>query len=138
MLGQRQESPNNVYSITTSTHAASANMLTKPIVPKRYCYSFLSDRNMGYYETYCQICGVSFTIARNRRADEPHSAAWDYTGSVYPMFILVEQFDETYRDGTGSGCKILDDGQDRLQHLVGPGYASLEGYSGHRVSVEEM
>ena len=93
---------------------------------------------MGYFEYYCQICGVSFAIARNRRADEPHSAAWDYTGSATSNQGAWEHFNDACGDGTGSSCQIVVDGQDRCQHLAGPGCASLEGYSGYRISVEEM
>lgn len=35
---------------------------------------------MAYHETYCQLCGVGFGIARNRRADEPIEAAWNRRG----------------------------------------------------------
>lgn len=87
---------------------------------------------MGYFETYCQICGVSFAIARNRRVDEPQPAAWDYTGLAYDFIS------ETCGDGFGSSCKILDDGRHGFQHLAGPGCASIDGYSGYRISVEEM
>ena len=38
---------------------------------------------MGYVETLCQLCGVSFAIGRHRRAGEPPEAAWDYTGSAF-------------------------------------------------------
>ena len=93
---------------------------------------------MGYYEIYCQICGVSFAIARNRRADEPHSAAWDYTGSAYSGCTVVGLFNETCGDGTGSGCKIFDNGRHVFQHLAGPGCASVDAYSGYRIPVEEM
>ena len=94
---------------------------------------------MGYFEVYCQICGVSFAIARNRRADEPHSAAWDYTGSAArSIHIAWDHFDETCGDGTDSGCQFVVDGLDQSEHLAGPGCASVEGYSGYRVSVEEM
>ena len=90
---------------------------------------------MGYYEFCCQICGVSFAIARNRRVDEPASAAWDYRGSAYIEYgILVG----TCGDGTDSGCKIFDDGRHGFQHLAAPGCASVNGYSGYRISVEEM
>ena len=91
---------------------------------------------MGYFETYCQICGVSFAIARNRRVDEPQpAAAWDYTGSAYAAEDFIS---ETCGDGFGSSCKILDDGRHGFQHLAGPGCASIDGYSGYRISVEEM
>ncbi|KAL4996659.1 hypothetical protein BDV10DRAFT_171576 [Aspergillus recurvatus] len=35
---------------------------------------------MGYSEAYCHLCGVSFNIARYRKAGEPEIASWDYTG----------------------------------------------------------
>ncbi|KAL4981699.1 hypothetical protein BDW68DRAFT_75775 [Aspergillus falconensis] len=35
---------------------------------------------MGYSEAYCHLCGVSFNIARHRKAGEPETATWDYTG----------------------------------------------------------
>lgn len=93
---------------------------------------------MGYYETYCQLCGVSFAIARHRRADEPPSAAWDYTGSTYASFIIGHLFAETCGDATGSDCEILEGEADGYQHIAGPGCASHDGYNGHRISMEEM
>ena len=90
---------------------------------------------MEYFETYCQICGVSFAIARNRRVDEPYSAASDHTGSADAAEDFIS---ETCGDGFGSSCKILDDGRHGFQHLAGPGCASIDGYSGYRISVEEM
>ena len=90
---------------------------------------------MGYYEFCCQICGVSFAIARNRHVDEPHSAAWDYEGSAYTECDIL---DETCGDGTDSGCKIFDNGRHGFQHIAGPECASIDGYSGYRISVEEM
>lgn len=91
---------------------------------------------MGYFETLCQLCGVSFAIARHRRADEPFSAAWDYTGSNY--LGDVDAFDETCGDTTGSGCELLDYEASGFQHIAGPGCASDDGYSGYRISLEEM
>jgi hypothetical protein len=35
---------------------------------------------MGYSEIYCQLCGVSFAIARIRTPQEPIEAAWAYHG----------------------------------------------------------
>ena len=93
---------------------------------------------MGYYEIYCQICGVSFAISRNRRADEPLSAGWDYSGSAYAGPAAGDLFDDTCGDGTGSGCKLVDREPRELQHLAGPGCASVTGYSGYRISIEEM
>lgn len=101
---------------------------------------------MGYSETMCQLCGVSFAIARIRRDGEPTSAAWCYYGSDF--------VDEGGDDGheafesvceETSGCKLLERDlpfglHDRhgQEHIAGPGCASRQGYSGHRVSIEEM
>ncbi|KAL4734593.1 hypothetical protein BDV11DRAFT_174638 [Aspergillus similis] len=38
------------------------------------------DRVNRYSEAYCHLCGVSFNIARYRKAGEPEIATWDYTG----------------------------------------------------------
>ena len=92
---------------------------------------------MGNFETMCQLCGVSFAIARHRRADEPPSAAWDYTGSRYGSLILEALFRETCRD-TGSGCELLESESSTYQHIANPECASDNGYSGCRISVEEM
>ena len=90
---------------------------------------------MGYHETFCQLCGVSFAIARLRRADEPEEAAWSYEGSG---FVDVEhEFHGVC--GEGSGCTVSDrEGNRRGEHLTGPGCVSGNGYSGHRVSLAEM
>ena len=96
---------------------------------------------MVYYETFCQLCGVNFAIARLRRVDEPKEAGWDFTGSDYvevndsydfgmPVDVLCEE---------GSGCTASDRGGDRPgEHLAGPGCVSHSGYSGHRISLAEM
>ncbi|CAD6584366.1 MAG: hypothetical protein ASARMPRED_001748 [Alectoria sarmentosa] len=90
---------------------------------------------MGYCETLCQLCGVSFAIARLRRADEPVEAAWDYAGSGY-----INAYDELNGIcGEDSGCRIHtnEDGREG-EHLAGPGCVSESGYSGHRISLAEM
>ena len=92
---------------------------------------------MVNFETMCQLCGVSFAIARHRRADEPPSAAWDYTGSRYGSLTLEALFNETCRD-TGSGCELLESESSTYQHIAHPECASDNGYSGYRISVEEM
>ena len=86
---------------------------------------------MGYFEHVCQLCGVSFAIARLRRADEPEDASWSYTGED---FVTV---DEDMTDGVcgeDSGCSPPGEGE----HIAGPGCVSEQGYSGHRISLEEM
>lgn len=85
---------------------------------------------MGYCETMCQLCGVSFAIARLRRADEPESAAWDYTGS---MVVDAEYYGLC---GDGSGCTMP--GDEGREHIAGPNCVSENGYTGHRISVAEM
>lgn len=88
---------------------------------------------MGYSEIHCQLCGVSFAIARLRRADEAKEAAWDYYGS---NFISAE-FDGIC--GESSGCTVPDNEDDRVgEHVAGPGCVSESGYSGHRILVAEM
>lgn len=90
---------------------------------------------MGYCETHCQLCGVSFAIARLRRADEPEEAAWDYAG--YDFVDVHDDSDGIC--GEGSGCTIPDDEDNRVgEHVAGPGCVSESGYSGHRISVVEM
>ena len=90
---------------------------------------------MGYCEILCQLCGVSFAIARLRRADEPEEAGWDYTGSD---FVDADaQCDGVC--GPGSGCTVADhEGNRAGEHLAGPRCASESGYSGHRISLVEM
>ena len=97
---------------------------------------------MGYCEIKCQLCGVSFAIARLRRADEPPEAAWDYTGSGF-----VDHQDWWNPDGTcteSSGCKLLkrearfEGHGPGKEHIAGPGCGSGLGYTGHRISLEEM
>ncbi|CAD6571131.1 MAG: hypothetical protein ASARMPREDX12_004138 [Alectoria sarmentosa] len=90
---------------------------------------------MGYCETLCQLWGVSFAIARLRRADEPVEAAWDYAGSGY-----INAYDELNGIcGEDSGCRIHTDEDGREgEHLAGPGCVSESGYSGHRISLAEM
>jgi len=85
-----------------------------------------SDENvkMGYFEHVCQLCGVSFAIARLRRADEPREAAWNYSGTG-----VVEYEDETGHDDCGST---------EGEHIAGPECHGVNAYSGHRISVEEM
>lgn len=90
---------------------------------------------MGYCETLCQLCGVSFAIARLRRADEPAEAAWDYAGSAFVN--AYEEFNGICEES--SGCTVPDDEDDRAgEHLAGPGCVSESGYSGHQISLAEM
>lgn len=88
---------------------------------------------MGYSETICQLCGVSFAIARIRSAHEPFNSAWTYYGSDF-----VSTGDNIC-EGT-SGCQALprQEGDGDLEHVAGAGCYSGRGYCGYRISVEEM
>lgn len=87
---------------------------------------------MGYSEAVCQLCGVSFSIARIRTIHEPLDAGW----ATYGGDGFVEA--DSMCEGT-SGCQsVKRDGQNEAEHVAGPGCSSGSGYSGHRISVEEM
>ncbi|KAF4629068.1 hypothetical protein G7Y89_g9085 [Cudoniella acicularis] len=93
---------------------------------------------MGYSETMCQLCGVSFAIARIRRAGEPEEAAWTYTGSGY-----VDEVADTC--GEFSGCQALERADlengfvgSGEEHISGPGCICTLGYCGYRISTQEM
>lgn len=90
---------------------------------------------MGYFETVCQLCGVSFAIVRLPCPDEPPEASWDYTGSDY----VDEDKELSELCGESSGCQLLrHDGSETGEHIAGFGCISTRGYSGQRVSLEEM
>ena len=94
---------------------------------------------MGYSEIACQLCGVSFAIARLRRADEPPEAAWDYTGEGYVEW-MEDEFNPCWES---PGCEKLkhtsSEGEKLiLEHIPGPDCKCTSGYSGHRISLEEM
>ena len=88
---------------------------------------------MDPYEIVCQLCGVSFAIARFRRADEPEDAAWSYDGRDF------EIVDHPFKlCGGNSGCSTHGEGARAAEHIAGPGCVSENGYSGYRISLEEM
>jgi len=99
----------------------------------------------------CQLCGVSFTIARLRREDEPYDAAWSFYGADFVDKDIVDSFVNNGRDGSagigekcqeGSGCKnvkrLNSFGKENTEHVAGPECVMKHGYSGHRISLEEM
>jgi len=92
-------------------------------------------------ELVCQLCGVSFAVARLRREDEPLEAAWSKYNRRFVDFrgreVRCDRGGCRHIQHTeGFDARSVDD--DRLEHLVGPGCTSDRGYSGHRISVEEM
>lgn len=97
---------------------------------------------MTYAEIHCQICGVSFAIARLRTPLEPPEAAWEYYGSG---FVDQESRDPIeYTCCKSSGCQTMErrlpiGGNDmRKEHLAGWGCICAIGYTGYQISVEEM
>ncbi|MCJ1377209.1 hypothetical protein MMC17_000301 [Xylographa soralifera] len=93
---------------------------------------------MASDEIVCQLRGVAFAIARLRRAIEPPEAAWDSTG------YWLTDADTNDFCGEGSGCELIErEVQGRspssvVEHISGPGCISRNGYSGQRISLEEM
>lgn len=97
---------------------------------------------MGYFEHTCQFCGVSFAIARFRRDGEPPAAAWNDLGTD---FVDQHDVDDCGQDRVkDTGCyeveRPLSWTVERLgrEHIAGPGCCSSHGYSGCRISLEEM
>ena len=95
---------------------------------------------MRYDEVLCQICGVSFFIARLRTVNEPPDAAWDYAGEG---FIEFDEHDgEQAECGSDTGCtfvrRAVTVNREAREHIAGPGCISTAGYSGYRITLEEM
>ena len=93
-----------------------------------------------HYEPFCELCGVSFAIARLRRVDEPEGAGWDSAGLNYILAYDSDSgLDVSALCEEGSGCRVFDRGGGRTEeHLAGPGCVAYSGYSGHRISLAEM
>lgn len=90
----------------------------------------------------CQLCSVGFNVSRIRRRDEPPEAAWTDTAIGYVDTESKGTSSLTCRKG--SGCITVRHGPwsppqiPWKEHVAGPGCASGLGYSGHRITVEEM
>jgi hypothetical protein len=93
-------------------------------------YSDLKLQIMGYFETMCQLCGVSPAISRLRRPDEPFEAAWSYYGEGFT------EYGDSCREN--SGCMKIEREGGEFEHVAGPGCVCGQGYSGHRILLEEM
>lgn len=67
---------------------------------------------MGYSEIICQICGVTFAIARIRTPQEPPTAAWDNHGTGRGRFVSCwapdedDLDDEKFDGNVSEGCMI--------------------------------
>lgn len=85
---------------------------------------------MGYHETVCQLCGVSFAIARIRNADEPYEASWAYFGGEH-----VGGDDGTGEESDDEGCSTMTDSE---EHIAGKSCRSTRGYNGNNISVLAM
>ena len=101
----------------------------------------------SWYELVCQLCGVSFTTARLRRPDEPFEAGWACVGPGSFYFEKDPPRGDEGRDDSFKECSRCTFpererwGDDRVmvaEHVAGPGCVSEEGYSGWRITVEEM
>lgn len=89
---------------------------------------------MGYSETMCQLCGVTFAIARYRRTDEPFEAAWAYYGTDFNNIDDSADFEKNCPD-----CEAVPRlGNNELEHVAGKSCKGTRGYSGWRISMEEM
>ncbi|KAK5720216.1 hypothetical protein LTR15_007489 [Elasticomyces elasticus] len=93
---------------------------------------------MGYSERHCQLCGVGFNVARIRKADEPENAAWHYYGTDFITDVDTAECE-------AEGCTNIprtehpDPGVSaEAEHIAGPNCKSTQGYSGWRITVEEM
>lgn len=106
---------------------------------------------MGYVEHHCQLCGVSFAIARLRTKHEPREThAWSYhTRSEESYWSDDEEgytcrpLEETgcageppFRPDDGDSTAVIDEGG--KEHIAGPGCRFNRGYNGNLISVEEM
>ncbi|KAI9882687.1 MAG: hypothetical protein M1823_005563 [Watsoniomyces obsoletus] len=97
-----------------------------------------------YRELFCQLCGVSFGMARIRRPDEPFEAAWDTQG--HDFCYKPSRAGEDPCDACGpqapsrcpSQSRVAYHGGLEVEHLAGPNCRSTHAYSGQRISLEEM
>jgi len=113
------------------------------------------DIKMTLQDYFCQLCGVSFCVARIRRGDEERTKAWapynePYVHVMDDMDLKTTEGEEseeqddyqTRRCPESSKCvyPIFTGNWGKIQreHVAGPGCMSRAGYSGYRISVEEM
>ncbi|PVH69996.1 hypothetical protein DL98DRAFT_521866 [Cadophora sp. DSE1049] len=91
---------------------------------------------MGYSEISCQICAVSFNIARLRTKDEPPESGWGYShGLSYAGDVsssLCSMYSET------SGCENDYDAEPDGLHFPGRGCTFTGGMNGWKIGAGEM
>lgn len=89
---------------------------------------------MAYSENVCQICAVSFNLARCRTKYEPPEAAWGVSTSMYYARGTATCYDLSEE----SGCEKKARYGPLTEHIAGPNCVFGGGYSGHRISVAQM
>ncbi|KAM0170132.1 hypothetical protein ACHAPC_008177 [Botrytis cinerea] len=89
---------------------------------------------MAYSENVCQICAVSFNLARCRTKYEPPEAAWGVSTSMYYARGTTTCYDLSEE----SGCEKKARYGPLTEHIAGPNCVFGGGYSGHRISVAQM
>ena len=90
---------------------------------------------MGYSEISCQICAVSFNIARLSTRHEPPESGWGYSGPYYEgdaFLSLCSMYPEM------SGCDNDFDVDNGVLHLPGRGCVFTGGMNGWKIGAEEM
>ena len=92
---------------------------------------------MGYTEGFCQLCGISFNIARIRNPGELESDAWDcYTR---PGSFVTVEWGYCAECPDGSCQDVLREGATEKEHFAGPDCRQeYKGYSGSRIRADEM
>lgn len=93
----------------------------------------------------CFLCGVPFTAARIRTTHELGPLAWGYGGASYVGRLPSSTGPILSPCDSNSGCRMhlrqdppYGNFSHGYEHIAGAGCISNEGYSGHRISFEEM
>lgn len=83
---------------------------------------------------------MSPAIARLRRADEPVEAAWSYYGHDFVDHDADNQYETKCIESSGCTYPKRETlgGRDEVEHVAGPGCSATGGYSGYRITLEEM
>lgn len=124
---------------------------------RRLCFDISRAATMAMFpDLVCQICGVAFDVRRTRSPNE-------LSNNRYLFRTVIETWDEVYYTcGSKSGCKLVfiedvngqkviraeypirgpeppaADRNQHAEHVAGPSCICREGYSGYRITAEEM